>query len=156
MSGRVYEVTQELIDNGYPVSNAIKEWNKRILIPNLEPIILILVEKFFYPLIPLLDCIGNGISVVNNKDEDNGFKVRDENSSTFSNIVIYFLIKRKVGLTCGQKLVGRYMEFNIHIQILDYLSIVPCVLDFLSLLITEDINVYYRATVVIVYPSNLV
>ena len=74
---RVYEVTQELIDNGYPVSNAIKEWNKRV-------------------------------KELLNKDEDNGFKVRDENSSTFSNIVIYFLIKRKVGLTCGQKLVGRY------------------------------------------------
>lgn len=43
-----------------------------------------------------------------NKDEENGYKIKDENNSVFSNIVIYFLIKRKVGLSRGQKLVGRY------------------------------------------------
>lgn len=43
-----------------------------------------------------------------NKDEETGYKIKDENNSVFSNIVIYFLIKRKVGLSRGQKLVGRY------------------------------------------------
>ena len=42
------------------------------------------------------------------KDEETGYKIKDENNSVFSNIVIYFLIKRKVGLSRGQKLVGRY------------------------------------------------
>lgn len=43
-----------------------------------------------------------------NKDEKTGYKIKDENNSAFSNIVMYFLIKRKVGLYRGQKLVGRY------------------------------------------------
>lgn len=73
----VYSVTQELIDRGEKVSNAIKEWNKtsRELL---------------------------------NKDEETGYKIKDENNSVFSNIIIYFLVKRKVGLSKGQKLVGRY------------------------------------------------
>lgn len=41
------------------------------------------------------------------KGED-GYKIKDENNSVFSNIVIFFLVKRKVGLSRGQKLVGRY------------------------------------------------
>jgi len=43
-----------------------------------------------------------------NKSEEDGYKIKDDNGSPFSNIVIYFLVKRKVGLTKGQKLVGRY------------------------------------------------
>ena len=43
-----------------------------------------------------------------NKDEEDGYKIKDENNSVFSNIIIYFLVKRKVGLSKGQKLVGRY------------------------------------------------
>lgn len=42
------------------------------------------------------------------KDEENGYKIKDDNNSNFSFAVIYFLIKRKVGLSRGQKLVGRY------------------------------------------------
>lgn len=73
----IYSVTQELIDRGEKVSNAIKEWNKRSR--------------------ELLD-----------KDEETGYKIKDDNNSVFSQIVIYFLVKRKVGLSKGQKLVGRY------------------------------------------------
>lgn len=43
-----------------------------------------------------------------NKSEEDGCKIKDDNNSVFSQIVIYFLIKRKVGLSRGQKLVGRY------------------------------------------------
>ena len=42
-----------------------------------------------------------------NKDDETGYRIKDENSD-FSNIVMFFLIKRKVGLSEGQKLVGRY------------------------------------------------
>ena len=42
------------------------------------------------------------------KDEETGYKIKDDNNSVFSQIVIYFLVKRKVGLSRGQKLVGRY------------------------------------------------
>lgn len=73
----VRDATQELIDKGYKVSNAIKDWNKRCK--------------------ELLD-----------KDDITGYKVKDDNNSAFSNIVIYILVKRKVGLSRGQKLVGRY------------------------------------------------
>ena len=43
-----------------------------------------------------------------NKDEKTGYKIQDDKHSEFSGIQIYFLIKRKVGLYKGQKLVGRY------------------------------------------------
>jgi hypothetical protein len=52
-----------------------------------------------------------------NKDEGTGYKVKDENNSVFSNIVIYFLVKRKVGLSRGQKLVGRYGNKGVISQI---------------------------------------
>lgn len=42
------------------------------------------------------------------KSDETGYKIKDENNSVFSNIIIYFLVKRKVGLSRGQKLVGRY------------------------------------------------
>jgi DNA-directed RNA polymerase beta subunit len=83
---RVLEATQELIDSGYNVSKAVKEWNKRAK--------------------ELLD-----------KSDDTGYKIKDENNSVFSNIVIYFLVKRKVGLSRGQKLVGRYGNKGVISQI---------------------------------------
>lgn len=83
---KVYEATQELIDSGCKVSNAIKEWNKRC-------------------------------KELLNKDEVDGYKIKDENNSVFSNIVIYFLVKRKVGLSRGQKLVGRYGNKGVISQI---------------------------------------
>lgn len=83
---RVRDATQELIDRGCRVSNAIKEWNKR--------------SK------ELLD-----------KSEETGYKIKDDNNSAFSNIVIYFLVKRKVGLARGQKLVGRYGNKGVISQI---------------------------------------
>jgi len=83
---RVRDATQELIDAGYNVSNAIKDWNKR--------------SK------ELLD-----------KSEATGYKIKDDNNSAFSNIVIYFLVKRKVGLSKGQKLVGRYGNKGVISQI---------------------------------------
>lgn len=39
---------------------------------------------------------------------DPAYEVKDENNSKFSNIVIYFTIKRLVGLQLGQKLTGRH------------------------------------------------
>lgn len=82
----IYRVTQELIDSGAKVSNAIKDWNKRSW-------------ELLY------------------KDEQDGYKIKDENNSVFSNIVIYFLVKRKVGLSRGQKLVGRYGNKGVISQI---------------------------------------
>lgn len=43
-----------------------------------------------------------------NKDEEDGYIIKDDANSPFSNIVMYFLVKEKVGLTRGQKLCGRY------------------------------------------------
>lgn len=40
-------------------------------------------------------------------DKEN-YRIKDENNSVFSNIVMYFLVKRTVGLSKGQKLVGRF------------------------------------------------
>jgi hypothetical protein len=52
--------------------------------------------------------MNNRVAKLLNKSEEDGYKIKDENNSVFSGIVIYFLVKRKVGLSKGQKLVGRY------------------------------------------------
>lgn len=82
----VRDVTQELIDGGFKVSNAIKDWNKRC-------------------------------KELLNKDEETGYKIKDESNSVPSGIVMYFLVKRKVGLFRGQKLVGRYGNKGVISQI---------------------------------------
>lgn len=38
---------------------------------------------------------------------DTDYKIKDEDGSVFSNIVMYFLVKRTVGISVGQKLTGR-------------------------------------------------
>lgn len=38
---------------------------------------------------------------------DKTYKIKDENGSVFNNMIIYFLVKREVGLDRGQKLTGR-------------------------------------------------
>lgn len=42
------------------------------------------------------------------KGEEDGYIIKDDTNSPFSNIVMYFLVKEKVGLERGQKLCGRY------------------------------------------------
>lgn len=46
------------------------------------------------------------------------YKFKDENNSVFSNIVIYFLVKRPVGLYKGQKLTGRYGNKGVTAKII--------------------------------------
>lgn len=74
---RLYNETQELIESGKKVSDALRDWNSKC-----------------YKLL--------------NKDENDGYLIKDDMNSTFSNIVMYFLVKDKIGLERGQKMCGRY------------------------------------------------